>query len=307
MRPGQRTRVTACLRRRPLALALGVILGVVAAGTAAATTKTTATIATSSASTGASTTPAGAVPPPQGSACGQTIDLPPRRSLGIGGAPLAIGDSVLYDAAQPLSAYGFHVNAMVCRTMAQGLAWLAAHQHALPVLVVVALGTNGGASGAQINELLSILGPHRFLALVTPHHGTDAATPALYRAAAQQAPDRIELLDWDRLSASHPAWFASDGIHLGGSAGIEAFAHLIASSLLGAVSPSAPVSPSTPSTTIQPTTIQPATPMPTARPKPARRAVRSGTADRAVKPPIDAAATALGVAEALCLSLAQGA
>jgi hypothetical protein len=252
-----------------------------------------------------------AVPPPAGSACGQTIDLPPRRSLGIGGAPLAIGDSVLYDAAQPLSAYGFHVDAMVCRTMAQGIAWLAAHEHALPVLVVVALGTNGGASTGQIDELLSILGPHRFLALVTPRHGTDAATPALYRAVAQQDPDRIELLDWDRLSASHPDWFASDGIHLGGSAGIDAFAHLVASSLLGPVSPTAPVSPSTPSTTIQPATPKPATSKPAKAPppppKPARRPVRSGTADRAVKPPIDAAATALGVTEAVCLALARGA
>jgi len=287
MRSGKRTRL--------LVPALAVSLGVTAvAGAAAATTNGAATTAK----------------PPPGSACGQTIDLPPRRSLGIGGAPLAIGDSVLYDAAQPMSAYGFHVNAMVCRTMAQGIAWLAAHERALPVLVVVALGTNGGASSGEIEQLLSVLGPHRFLALVTPHHGTDPSTPALMRAFADRYPDRIELLDWDRLSASHPEWFAPDGIHLGGGAGIGAFAHLLASSLLGPVSPSAPVAPSTQSTTIQPASPKPAKP-PTARkprtpPKPARRPQRSGTADRPLQPPIDAAATALGVAEAVCLSLAQG-
>jgi hypothetical protein len=245
-----------------------------------------------------------AAPPPPGSACGQTVDLPPRRSLGIGGAPLAIGDSVLYDAAQPLAGYGFHVDAMVCRTMAQGIAWLIAHEHGQPVLVVVALGTNGGASPGQIDQLLSILGPHRFLALVTPHNGTDATTPALYRAVAEREPDQIELLDWDRLSASHPDWFASDGIHLGGRAGVDAFARLIASSLLGPVVPSAPVSPSTPSTTIQPATTRPANP-PTPS-KPARHPRASATADRAVARLTDAAVTVLAVAEALCLSLVQG-
>lgn len=244
-------------------------------------------------------TTTGAVAPPPGSACGQTIDVPPRRSLGIGGAPLAIGDSVLYDAAEPLAAYGFHVNAMVCRTMAQGISWLVAHEGGLPVLVVVALGTNGGASPGQIDELLSILGPNRFLALVTPHHGTDSTTPALYRAAARHFPDRIELLDWDRMSASHPSWFASDGIHLGSSAGVSAFARLIASSLLGSVGTSAPVSPSTPSTTIQPSTPPPA-------PKPARRTRRSGATNPTMTPAINTAVTVLGVAEALCLSLARG-
>ena len=253
--------------------------------------------------TAAGTSTAGAVPPPPGSACGQTIDLPPRRSLGIGGAPLAIGDSVLYDAAQPVSAYGFHVNAMVCRTMAQGIAWLGAHERELPVLVVVALGTNGGASTGQIDELLRILGAHRLLALVTPHNGTDSTTPSLYRAAAQQAPDQVELLDWDRLSARHPRWLASDGIHLGGSAGVGAFARLIASSLLGPGGLTPSVSPSTPSTTIQPATTAPVKPAP---PKPARRPGGYGAADQALTPLIHGAVTALGVAEALCLSLVQG-
>src|SRR5437868_1500514 len=115
-------------------LLAAVLVSIVTAGVVS-------TAGTAPTATAASTTTAGAVPPPPGSACGQTIDLPPRRSLGIGGAPLAIGDSVLYDAAQPLSAYGFHVDAMVCRTMAQGIAWLVAHEHGLPALVVVALGT----------------------------------------------------------------------------------------------------------------------------------------------------------------------
>jgi hypothetical protein len=81
-------------------------------------------------------------------------------------------------------------------------------------------------SGADVNELLRILGPSRGLALVTPKGGDDPSVPAQYRTAARQHPGRILVLDWERVSAGHPDWFAPDGIHLGGSAGISAFARL---------------------------------------------------------------------------------
>jgi hypothetical protein len=183
--------------------------------------------------TGAALAAFAALAPPRASAqCGETIDLTPRVAVGPGPAPLAVGDSVLYDAAQPLAGYGFHVNAMVCRTMAQGIVWLQQHDHDLPSLVVVALGTNGAVSAAQIDQLLSIVGPTRVLAIVTPHHGNYAYVPGLIRAAAHQHPGRILVLDWDALSAGHPSWFAPDGIHLGGTAGIDAFARLVEGALL---------------------------------------------------------------------------
>jgi hypothetical protein len=280
--------------------AAAVVVGALCTGLPGAaagnTTSTTVTGATSSTRAAVGGAP---VPPPPGSACGQTIDLPARRSLGIGGAPLAIGDSVLYDAAQPLADYGFHVNAMVCRTMDQGIAWLTERAHGLPALVVVALGTNGGASGSQIAELLNILGPHRILALVTPHNGNDPSTPALYRDAARRDPYRIELLDWDRKSASHPDWFASDGIHLGGTAGITAFARLIVSSLLGPTGPSIPATP-TPSTTIQPPTPAPSKP---AQPRPASRHHVVG---RSSARSANAAVVVLGAVEAVGLALVRG-
>jgi hypothetical protein len=290
-----------CVRRSRWSVLRTVATAVVVAALCGASSEATvaagksSTTATAPASSGTTSgSGAGAVPPPPGSACGQTIDLPARRSLGIGGAPLAIGDSVLYDAAQPLADYGFHVNAMVCRTMDQGISWLTDHAHGLPALVVVALGTNGGASGGQISELLSILGPHRILALVTPHNGNDPSTPALYREAARRDPYRIELLDWDRRSAGHPDWFASDGIHLGGAAGVTAFARLIVSSLLGPTGPSAPATP-TPSTTIQPSAPPPPKPAP-------RHRVVAHASPRSV----NAGAVMLAAVEAVGLSLVQG-
>jgi hypothetical protein len=60
------------------------------------------------------------------------------------------------------------------------------------------------------------------------------------RSAAKRHRGRIIVLDWDRLSAGHGDWFAPDGIHLGGSAGIAAYVGLLASTLPFAVVPCPP-------------------------------------------------------------------
>ncbi|MDQ6804248.1 MAG: hypothetical protein M3065_04640 [Actinomycetota bacterium] len=197
---------------------------------------------------------------PASAQCGQTTDVSPRVSAGPGPPPLAVGDSVLYDASQSLASYGFHSNAMVCRTMAQGIVWLQGHAHGLPNLVVVALGTNGAVTVGQIDQLLAIVGPTRVLAMVTPHNGNYAYVPGLIRTAAQQHRGRILVLDWDQLSAGHANWFAPDGIHLGSAAGVTAFARLVANALLA--TPSGPSSPTSvaPGPVGTPTTIKPLKP-----------------------------------------------
>jgi hypothetical protein len=40
---------------------------------------------------------------PASAQCGETTNVSPRQSLGLGAPPLAVGDSVLYDAAGALS------------------------------------------------------------------------------------------------------------------------------------------------------------------------------------------------------------
>lgn len=170
--------------------------------------------------------------------CGQTTSVVPRHSAVRGQAPpLALGDSVLYDVSGELAHRGFEVNAMVCRTMTQGTAWLRARGSRLPHLVVLALGTNGYMTQGDIDNVLGILGPRRLLAMVTPHHGDLAYLPGVIRAAVSRHRGRILLLDWDRLSAGHPEWFAPDGIHLGGSTGINAYANLVAGALAFALEP----------------------------------------------------------------------
>jgi hypothetical protein len=203
--------------------------------------------------------------------CGETTNVSPRVAVGPGPPPLAVGDSVLYDAAQALAQYGFQINAMVCRTMAQGIVYLESRGQNLPSLVVVALGTNGAVTVGQIDQLLALLGPNRVLAMVTPHDGNYAYVPGLIRSASLQHPGRILVLDWDQLSAGRPSWFAPDGIHLGSTAGVEAFARLVASALLAT-----PAGVATP-TVGAPTTIQPANPTPPrpAEPKPPSLATRA--------------------------------
>jgi hypothetical protein len=158
---------------------------------------------------------------------------------------------------------------MVCRTMAQGIVYLQDHAASLPVLVVVALGTNGAVTMGQIDELLRIVGSNRLLAMVTPHDGNYAYVPGLIRLAAREHPGQIIVLDWDRLSAGHPEWFAPDGIHLGSTAGINAYARLVASALQAAPASAPASAPTTigPQTIAAPHTIQP-NPQPPAPPKP---------------------------------------
>jgi hypothetical protein len=207
--------------------------------------------------------------------CGQDYHGAPPRSNTAGGPPLAVGDSVLADAVPILVRDGFEADGVVCRQMSQGLALLRERGAALPHLVVLALGTNGGVTPAEVDSALAILGPRRVLALVTPHGSVVPSTPAVIRAAAAAHPGRILLLDWDRLVASHADWLAPDGVHLGGQAGIEAFAAMIASVLPGAAAPAAEAAGS-PETPGAPITIQPSatSEKPAAKPHPAARRPR---------------------------------
>jgi hypothetical protein len=166
-----------------------------------------------------------------GAQCGQEYRGAPASSTVPGGPPLAIGDSVLADAVPQLVRYGFEADGMVCRQMSQGLELLRTRGAHLPHLVVLALGANGEVTMRQIDEALALLGPQRILVLVTPHGGVLPSTPGVIRAAAAANPSRIALLDWDRLADEHRDWLAPDGVHLGGSAGIDGFAAMIAGTL----------------------------------------------------------------------------
>jgi hypothetical protein len=63
----------------------------------------------------------------------------------------------------------------------------------------------------------------------------------MLRSAAAKWP-QLELVDWDGFSASHPAWFQTDGVHLLEPGGL-AMAHLIHASIFQIVDPLRVVTP----------------------------------------------------------------
>lgn len=146
-----------------------------------------------------------------------------------GGRPaLVIGDSVMLGAADTVAAAGFEVDARGCRAWRAGIEILRdrARTKTLPHLVIVALGSNGGANLAHLQAASSILGRDRVLGLVTPRGSAGAgATPVIRRYAAAH-PGRVVLMDWVRVSAGHGSYFGGDGLHLG-PAGARAMAGLL--------------------------------------------------------------------------------
>lgn len=142
-------------------------------------------------------------------------------------APFVVGDSVTVPAGDYLGEQGFAVDAVACRTFAQGLEVMAARS-SLPDVVVVALGSNAGVSGAELDQSLELVGPFARLVLVLPKELGGGPDPdgRLMRAFAEAHADQVSILDWPAYSSGHGDWFASDGLHLK-TAGAQALARMI--------------------------------------------------------------------------------
>lgn len=169
------------------------------------------------------------------SACGLRATALPTSGMAAGKAPLALGDSVLYDAVSSLSERGFEANGMICRRIDQGLKILATRKKAgtLPKLVVLELGANGVVTKADIAKALAILGPKRSLVMLTPTdddppRGVDAK---VIKAAAKTWPTRLRVLDWAAQATAHPKWMAADGVHLANDDGIAGLTAMITQAL----------------------------------------------------------------------------
>ena len=150
-------------------------------------------------------------------ACGGVAQEKPHKNVSLGRAPIAIGDSPMLLALPNLADEGYRANARGCRQYPEGLALIRKlrHQGHLPRLVVIALGSNGTITRANIHDALHIVGKKRILGLVTPRESGGGAghDAALVRSEAHRH-KRIRLLDWVRKSAGHPGWFQPDGLHL---------------------------------------------------------------------------------------------
>ena len=172
--------------------------------------------------------------------CGGTEIAQPAHRVDGQLPPLALGDSTMLLSLPGLAARGFEANAHGCRQFYQALQLLQSlrAQHALPHMVVIALGANGSVTPQDIGSALGILCCDKLLVLVTPREegggsGSDAATE---RAEAREHPRRILLLDWVDYSAGHSSWFQPDGLHLTWP-GVYAFTGLLSRALPDAYPP----------------------------------------------------------------------
>ena len=161
-------------------------------------------------------------------------------------APFVVGDSVTVPAGRFLGEMGFAVDAVACRTFAQGLEALRARR--LPDLVVVALGSNAAVSREELDQALDLVGPFARLILVLPNELGGGPDPdgRLMRAFAEAQPDQVTILDWPAYSSGHGDWLAPDGLHLT-TEGAQGFAQMI-----GEAVEFAPVEPVEPPRTQQP-------------------------------------------------------
>jgi hypothetical protein len=165
-----------------------------------------------------------AVAPAAEAACGGVRHYSPSKAH-RSPAPLAIGDSVMMGAIEPLRRAGFEIDVRGCRQMSEGLDVLSSRKGAgaLPDVVVVALGNNWTVSTSEIRRAMRIVGPRRLLGLVTPR-GVMASARTSIRAAGLRWPERVKVLDWAARSA-RKAW-TWDGLHLT-PAGARSFTRLL--------------------------------------------------------------------------------
>jgi hypothetical protein len=142
-------------------------------------------------------------------------------------APFVVGDSVTVPAGDYLGEMGFAVDAVACRTFAQGLEVMSART-TLPDLVVMALGTNGTVSGAELDQALELVGPFARLMLVVGKDVGGGVDPdgRLMRAFAEAHSDQVSIIDWSAYSSGHNDWFAPDKLHLT-TPGAQGFAQMI--------------------------------------------------------------------------------
>ena len=168
--------------------------------------------------------------PAADAACGGPQQERPRKDVTLGRAPIAIGDSPMLLALEPLAKIGYLANARGCRQWPEGLALIRSlrNDDKLPRLVVVALGSNGSVTRANIHDALDLVGKKRTLGLVTPREsgGGSSNDADIVRSEARKHKNRTVLLDWVDFSAGHAGWFQADGLHLTFE-GADAFARLL--------------------------------------------------------------------------------
>jgi peptidoglycan/LPS O-acetylase OafA/YrhL len=140
-------------------------------------------------------------------------------SAPVSGAMItAIGDSVMLSCAGWLddALPGIYINAVMSRQMPSGVQVvrrLAASGRLRPVLLL-GLGTNGNMAAAEINQVRSIIGPHRWLVLINTYEPRAWEQPvnATIADAARRDP-HVLLANWYGAIENHASLLRDDQVH----------------------------------------------------------------------------------------------
>jgi len=136
------------------------------------------------------------------------------------GEIFGIGDSVLAGAAPCLAARGVEVDVQQSRRASQAIGILMEKQEWLPPRVIVHLGTNGGASPAELDAIMEVLGPERIVMWATIQLPDDPSRYTYERATNEAIADlanrydNVLIFDWEAMSQQHPDWLYLEGIHM---------------------------------------------------------------------------------------------
>jgi len=168
--------------------------------------------------------------PTSGSAVPATTTLPPA-----GQGVTAIGDSIMVDAAPYLQQMlpGIVIDAKVGQQLYQVQSTVSALKAAGDIgnRLILELGTNGPYSTAQLESLLTSLGPMQKIVLVNtrvPRTWQTEVNAAI--ATVAQHYSNVTLMNWYADSAAYPQYFYPDGVHLDPQ-GAQYYASLIVQAL----------------------------------------------------------------------------
>lgn len=136
------------------------------------------------------------------------------------GDVFAIGDSVLAGAAPCLARRGMDVDAKQSRRVTDALAILERKGDRLPSRIIVHLGTNGGLTESEADQVMALLGPDRVVLWSTVQLPDDPTRYTYERstndviAALARRYDTVRIFDWEAISRQQPEWLYAEGIHM---------------------------------------------------------------------------------------------
>ena len=176
-------------------------------------------------------------PTPQPDVSGNALE--PASGAGVTPDPqpydgdiFGIGDSVLAGAAPCLAAKGYEVDVQQSRRASQAVAILSDRAARLPARIIVHLGTNGGATPAELDSIMDVLGSQRLVMWSTIQLPDDPSRYTYERktneAIADLASryDNVLIFDWESTSQQNPNWIYREGIHMTPE-GCKAYASLV--------------------------------------------------------------------------------